>query len=82
MMGKSPRCYIQSFVEFGPLVPKKIFEGFLPYMGVLPKEAPHLALIGKRFWRRCLSTVGDDGRTDAGPLVYYKLTYELSVQVS
>ena len=36
MMGWSPRCYIPSFVEIGPPVPeKKIFEGFLPYMGVV-----------------------------------------------
>ena len=35
MMGWSPRCYIPSFVEIGQPVPeKKIFEGFLPYMGV------------------------------------------------
>ena len=35
MMGWSPGCYIPSFVEIGPPVPeKKIFEGFLPYMGV------------------------------------------------
>ena len=35
-MGWSPRCYIPSFVEIGPPVPeKKIFEGFLPYMGVV-----------------------------------------------
>ena len=35
MMGWSPRCYIPSFVGIGPPVPdKKIFEGFLPYMGV------------------------------------------------
>ena len=35
MMGWSPRYYIPSFVEIGPPVPeKKIFEGFLPYMGV------------------------------------------------
>ena len=33
MMDWSPRCYIPSFVEIGPLVPE-IFEGFLPYMGV------------------------------------------------
>ena len=32
MMGRSPRCYIPSFVEICLLVPeKKIFEGFLPY---------------------------------------------------
>ena len=35
MMGWSPRCYIPSFVEIGRPVPEtKIFEGFLPYMGV------------------------------------------------
>ena len=34
-MGWSPQYYIPSFVEIGPPVPeKKIFEGFLPYMGV------------------------------------------------
>ena len=35
MMGWSPQCYIPRFVEIGPLVPEKIFEGFLPYMGVV-----------------------------------------------
>ena len=35
MMGWSPRCYILSFVEIGPPVPeKKIFKGFLPYVGM------------------------------------------------
>ena len=35
MMGWSPQCYIPSFVEIGLLVlEKKIFEEFLPYMGV------------------------------------------------
>ena len=35
MMGWSPKCYIPSFVEIGSPVPeKKIFEGFLSYMGV------------------------------------------------
>ena len=34
MMGWSPRCYIPSFVEINPPVPEKIFEGFLPYMGM------------------------------------------------
>ena len=34
MMGWSPQCYIPSFVEIGLPVPeKKIFKGFLPYMG-------------------------------------------------
>ena len=36
MMGWSPQCYIPSFVEIGQPVPeKKIFEGFLPYMGMV-----------------------------------------------
>ena len=31
----SPQCYILSFEESGLPVPeKKVFEGFLPYMGV------------------------------------------------
>ena len=35
MMGWSPQCYIPSFVKMDPLVlEKKIFEGFLPYMGL------------------------------------------------
>ena len=34
-MGRSPQCYIPSFMEIGPPVPeKKIFERFLPYIGV------------------------------------------------
>ena len=35
MVSRSPRCYIPSFVEIGQPVPiKKIFERFLPYMGM------------------------------------------------
>ena len=35
MMNPSPQCYIPSFMEISPLVlEKKIFEVFLPYMGV------------------------------------------------
>ena len=34
MIGWCPRCYIPSFMEISPPVPEKIFEGFLPYMGV------------------------------------------------
>ena len=34
-MGWSPRCYISRFVEIGLTVPeKKIFKGFLPYVGI------------------------------------------------
>ena len=36
MMGRSPQCLIPTFVEISLPVPeKKIFEGFLPYMGVV-----------------------------------------------
>ena len=36
MMGWSPQCYIPSFVEIGLPVPeKKIFKGFLPYVGMV-----------------------------------------------
>ena len=35
MVGCSPKCYIPSFVKIGlPVQEKKIFEWFLPYMGV------------------------------------------------
>ena len=35
-MGPSPGCYIPSFLEIGPpVLEKKIFEGFLPYRGVV-----------------------------------------------
>ena len=35
MMGRSRRCYIPSFVKIGQPVLEKIFEGFLPYMGMV-----------------------------------------------
>ena len=31
----SPKFYMPSFVEIGPLVLQKIFEGFLPYMDMV-----------------------------------------------
>ena len=35
MMNWSPRCYISSFVEIGlPVLEKKIFKGFLPYLAM------------------------------------------------
>ena len=34
MISWSPPCYIPSFVEIGLPVLEKMFEGFLPYMGV------------------------------------------------
>ena len=33
MMDLGPLCYIQRFMEIGPMVPEKIFDGVLPYMG-------------------------------------------------
>ena len=33
MMGRSPRCYIPSFVEIGLLVPEKMFDGFFTIYG-------------------------------------------------
>ena len=35
LMGRSPRCCIPTFLEIRPPVPEKIFEGFLPYMGMV-----------------------------------------------
>ena len=34
-MGPRPQCYIPSHKVTGPLVLEKIFEGFLPYIGVV-----------------------------------------------
>ena len=34
MMGRSHQCHLPSFTEIGPPVLEKIFEGFLPYIGV------------------------------------------------
>ena len=54
MTGWSPRCYIPSFVEIDSPVPeKKIFDGFLPFMGVVTihhanmsvKCTPHYTLL-------------------------------------
>ena len=36
MMGRSPRCYITSFLKIGPpVLEKKIFERFLPYVDMV-----------------------------------------------
>ena len=46
MMGWSPRCYIPSFVEIGPLVPeKKIFKGFFTIYGRGGHDAGHVTSI-------------------------------------
>ena len=36
MMDQGPRCYIPKCTEINPLVPKKIFKAFLPYMDKKP----------------------------------------------
>ena len=67
MMGWSPRCYIPSFVKIGLPVLEKIFEGFLPYMGV----AANLALIGQAVSEKKMFKIVDDvRRTDAGAFKY------------
>ena len=46
MIGWSSRCYIPSFLEISPpVLEKKIFEGFLPYMGVGPSWSCHQIFI-------------------------------------
>ena len=91
MMGRSPRCYISSFVEIGPLVPeKKIFEGFLRHLG--PFRSPYPRRLHIKFGLDWSSDFGEDdvlslwtttyGRTDAGLCDYFKLTYEPLAQVS
>ena len=46
MMGWSPGCYIPSFVEIGLPVPeKKIFKGFLSYMGMHGGHLGHVTSI-------------------------------------
>ena len=49
MMGRSPQCYIQSFVEIGLLVPEKIFEGFLPYIVRTKNQKSRLVLTVQAF---------------------------------
>ena len=46
MIDWSPGCYIPSFMEIGPPVPeKKIFEGYLPYMGVVAMSSDFHSLV-------------------------------------
>ena len=65
MMGRSPQLYIPSFVEIGPPVPeKKIFEGFLPYMGMSASlvmwPGPFIQNFGSPFPRRLHIEFGFD----------------------
>ena len=99
-MGPRPQCYIPRPTVIGPLVPeKKIFERFLPHMGVAailvmwprcPEQTfiPlthggstwNLALIGPAVLEKIFENGGrtpmDNGRTDDGACLYYKLTNE------
>ena len=46
IMGRNPRCYIPCFVEIDLQVPmKKIFEVFLPYMGIVAILVIHVTSI-------------------------------------
>ena len=83
---------MSSFVEIGPpVLEKKIFEGFLPYMGMaaILVMCGHCVDISKAVSEKKIFENGGrrtDGRrrrrTDAGAWVYYKLTCEPSAQVS
>ena len=67
-------------MEIGsPVLEKKIFEGVLPYIyGQAVSEKKIFEIVDDDGRRRTT----DDGRTDAGSWVYYKLTCEPSAQVS
>ena len=68
MMGRSPRCYIPSFVKISPpVLEKKIFEGVFTIYGRVSEE-------------KMFENV-NDGRT-LDPWVSYKLTGEPLAQVS
>ena len=65
-----------SFVEIGqPVLEKKIFERFLPYMGMaLIGQSVSEEKIFENGGRRTTDGRTTDGRTDDGAWVYYKLT--------
>ena len=79
MIDLSPKCYIPSFVEFGPLVPDKTkfdemftIYGHGSHLGYvsfpISLEASHKIWLrlAKRFLRRCLIIVNYDGPTTNG----------------
>ena len=81
------QCYIPSHKVIGPLVLKKISEGFLPYMGVAaslvkdltnkllfpqPMEAPHEIWLWLAKWFWRRRSL----KMVDGPWLYYKLTVE------
>ena len=83
MIGWGPKCYIQRFVKIGlPVLEKKIFEWFLPYMSVTRISrsnirSPDPWMLHIKFHFNWPSGFGEeaeivddgrrtDGRTDAG----------------
>ena len=89
MIVLDPKCHILSFIAISPLVLERIFEGFLPHMGVgrpswscdpdpKPMEASHEIWLQSAQWfqrKRCLKILTDDGQT-TDALLYCKLMYE------
>ena len=78
MMGWSPWCYIPSFVKIGsPVLEKKIFEGFLPYMGlaailVMWPASCHQIFISL-YLKACIQNTG---RVHIGTVVSEKIQFE------
>ena len=92
-MGPRPQYYIPSHKVIGPLVlEKKIFEGFLPYMGMVailvmwPRAREQTFVPPSHrgsIWNLALTGPAvlekifeNGGRTMDGPWLYYKLTNE------
>ena len=68
MMGWSPRCYIPSFVEIRLPVPeKKIYKGFLPYVGMAAILVIFISLYLKAFIKNLVQI---------GKVVYEKIRFE------
>ena len=76
MMGRSPRCYIPSFVKIGqPVLEKKIFEGFLPYLGM----AAILVMWPASFYQIVISLYLKaviQNLVQNGPVVFEKIRFE------
>ena len=75
MMGRSPCCYIPSFVKIGPPVLEKIFEGFLPYKGmvaILSCDQHHVI----RFSFPCTFQAFIQNLVQNGPVVSEKIRFE------
>ena len=76
MMGRSPRCYIPSFMEINPpVLEKKIFEGFLPYMGMAAILVMRPALCNQIFISLYLKAFIQN-LVQNGPVVPEKIRFE------